>query len=387
MKTNNGNTDDAWEPRAAVEARKWMMRFQDSGINPETDAEFIKWRDTHPANKKEFGLISGIWTHTDFLKEHPVAEKILESNRSRPIPVPKKRWVDFLKVGSYGFQPLAAAAVLLLMVTGIWFVQSGALDKKTYRTATGNLMGLTLADGSTVNLDAETELTVRMTETDRQIDLETGRAFFSVAHDPARPFVVTAGQVSVRALGTAFKVSKEKTEEIIVSVVSGRVQVDGHPEPATTGKSKAPESTEKTNTAETNAARKNTLFAARNPSSGQIPATVARVAPTVLSAGQEITINKKKATYSVRPIDVKRVDTWRKGRLYFKDTALHEVIDEINRYLDPKLVIGDKQLNDMRVSMNFNIKDREHFVRTLEKTWPVSARPSSGGKIMLVKQD
>src|SRR5262249_6139101 len=89
----------------------------------------------------------------------------------------------------------------------------------------GERRSITLADGSRVDLDADSALSVAFSDAQRRITLERGRAFFQVAKDPARPFIVAAGAGEIRALGTAFDVKHGADRTVRVAVAEHAVSV------------------------------------------------------------------------------------------------------------------------------------------------------------------
>ena len=73
---------------------------------------------------------------------------------------------------------------------------------QTYDTAVGERRAISLEDGSTIELNTNSRVRVRLARGERRLWLEKGQAMFAVAPDKARPFLVTAGDTTVRALGT-----------------------------------------------------------------------------------------------------------------------------------------------------------------------------------------
>ena len=102
----------------------------------------------------------------------------------------------------------------------IWFVERGDV----YETGKGEQKRIALADGSWLILDTETRLRVRLGRERRAIALEHGRAYFDVASDVLRPFVVNAGNRDVVVTGTAFDVQRAN-ENVSVTLERGHVFV------------------------------------------------------------------------------------------------------------------------------------------------------------------
>jgi transmembrane sensor len=119
------------------------------------------------------------------------------------------------------------AAAWLVAVTLILPEQAYILDDyiSDYRTGTGELKDIQLADGSRILLNTNTSLSVDYTESFRQITLHHGQALFTVVKDNKHPFVVASGGLAIRALGTAFEVYNPSHGEMSVTVQEHAVAV------------------------------------------------------------------------------------------------------------------------------------------------------------------
>ncbi|MFT4241570.1 MAG: sigma-70 family RNA polymerase sigma factor, partial [Acidovorax sp.] len=109
--------------------------------------------------------------------------------------------------------------------------QAGAVQwQAALRSGQGRLALHTLPDGSTIQLDAQSRVGVRLLGRSRVADLLEGAAFFTVVRDEARPFIVQAGDVRVTVLGTRFGVERVPGRGgVLVQVESGRVRVEPGP--------------------------------------------------------------------------------------------------------------------------------------------------------------
>jgi transmembrane sensor len=124
------------------------------------------------------------------------------------------------------FMGFAAAAVLLLSI-GIfmsWRSRSEApvATVRTYSTGVGQRNSVELEDGSRITMGPASRIEVR----GRDVVL-AGEAFFDVEHDDERPFVVRAGDVVIRDLGTEFTVHNDPSEPVRVVVQEGAVELTG----------------------------------------------------------------------------------------------------------------------------------------------------------------
>jgi transmembrane sensor len=210
---------------------------------------------------------------------------------------------------------------------------------------------LTLPDGSVVDLNAGAKIEVAFTTEERRVRLVSGEAHFTVAKNPARPFIVAAGSVAVRAVGTAFSVQLGD-QQVDVLVTEGRVQV-AQPEsvnPAPSGM--------------------------RDDS----------MAPLVLLAGQRATIATSAsiapAVAAVSPTEMERALAWQGVRLEFADMPLADVAAEFNRHNQRQLAV-DPAVAGLRVGGNFRADNVDAFVRLLESSFGVAAELRADGATVL----
>jgi len=97
-------------------------------------------------------------------------------------------------------------------------------------------------------------------------------------------------------------------------------------------------------------------------------------------------VNDKKKSVHIDSVDLKKTNSWQTGRLYFQRTPFIEVLDEVNRYMDNKIVLGDSRLANITLSMNFDMKHQKSFLATLEKVLPIKSQTTSDGKIMIFQK-
>lgn len=166
-----------------------------------------------------------------------------------------------------------------------------------------------LADGSVVYLDVGSRISVRMTKAHRSVDLLEGRAFFDVVHDEKRPFLVNAGELKTVDVGTQFQVSMNDARDISVTLLEGAVRISDQKD------------------------------------SGKWNQT--------LSPGEQVLLKAGTATLEKRDVDAATLTSWSTGRLVFKGTPLKEALEEVNRYSDTKIQLGDASLASIPIGGNF----------------------------------
>jgi transmembrane sensor len=203
-----------------------------------------------------------------------------------------------------------------------------------------------MSDGSKVTLNTDSRIRVAVTQTERRVELQQGEAFFEVAKDPSRPFVVTVGEKRVIAVGTAFSV-RRNGNEVRVAITDGRVRFEDAEQPP------------------------------------MAPGTGVDEKILTLPAGSIARATNAGVLVQRRPIPEIQSDlSWRTGYLIFHDMALADAIAEFNRYNVRKIFIDDPTVATIRVSGKFRSTQIEAFVRLLEEGFPVRAQ-SVGDRIVL----
>lgn len=266
--------------------------------------------------------------------------------------------------------PAIAAAILIsALVLSTWiYAQRG-----TYSTQIGEQRSLTLADGSTVELNSHSSIRVHYTEHERHIDLSEGQALFHVAKNEARPFIVRTDDTRVRAVGTQFDVYRKRTGTV-VTVVEGRVAVIGTPSAFSTFTSNAEKEQEDSANARNGSAESDRLNWAlsatdeKNESSLpplRVRGEVARRAGEVfLAAGEQLIITQASIAKPTHA-NVAAATAWTTRQLIFDATPLTEVAEEFNRYSPRRLVIDGRQLGDFHISGTYSSTNPDSLLRFL----------------------
>jgi transmembrane sensor len=231
----------------------------------------------------------------------------------------------------------AACLLIACVAGGYLFLLQGAA---AYVTDIGERRVVVLSDGSRLSLDSDTQIDVHFSKAARLLTLERGRARFDVAHDVTRPFLVSAGDRTVIAVGTSFSVER-LGPKVLVTLIQGRVVIKD------TG-----------------------------------PTQKAAPQPAVsLIAGEELVAVAEKPP-SVAAVDLKQAAAWEAGRLVFKDEPLSEAVDRINRYTQKPITIAPA-VASLRISGGFNAGDVGSFVAAVTSFFPVQATTTEDNGILL----
>jgi transmembrane sensor len=239
---------------------------------------------------------------------------------------------------------LGLIAILALVVLGI----SLNLPREPQRlaTAVGEQRSVVLADGSLVTLNTSSSIEVHMTKDHRVVRLLAGEALFKVAHDVARPFDVTTGDATVRAVGTQFNVD-HRPASTTVTVVEGRVAVFTTP---AEGQEKAGQT--------------------------QLP----------LEAGEQLTLAPRIVRHPVRA-DVASAIAWTQRRLIFEHRPLGEVAAEFNRYNQQVIEIRSPELRNQEVTGVFQANDPVSFLTFLSGVPGVTIAQAPDHSRFIVSQE
>jgi transmembrane sensor len=267
-------------------------------------------------------------------------------------PVRRGRWP---RIGYFA----AAASFALAVAAGTaWYF---AHPDSYYRTPIGGLESIPMADGSRVTLNTDSAIRVSVTSHARGVELERGEAFFEVAKDPDRPFVVNAGGKRVVAVGTQFSVRRDG-DEVSVVVTEGTVRLEGN---------RAEEETRPS--PQESGALNAGVSAAGAPGT----AAVLLSAGSVAHAGDAgVLVQEESAAQAEESL------SWRQGVLVFHDMTLEEAAAEFNRYNTRQIVIKDPAIAGLRIAGNFRATNVEAFVRLLEHGYPLRVE-QQGAEVLL----
>lgn len=319
--------------RLGREAAAWLVKH-DRGFTAEEQDAFFQWLATDPRHGEWFAQHRRTWQEFNLLAEWE-PEHSAEPNPDLLARLPRRHAPLIRRAWLVALAAAASLAVGLLLWEPAQSSQAEEGRPGLLRLTAEAYERRVLEDGSVIELNRGARLEIAYTAAERQVRLFEGEAGFSVARNPARPFIVRAGGVDVRAVGTAFNVSLG-AHHVEVLVTEGRVRVDD----ALKGASVlAP-----------------TL-------SGEMP---------VLTAGQKISVGVvPTASVPVIPVsaaEIARLLAWRPDLLEFDSTPLGAVVEAFNRRNTVQLEVVDDELLTMPIVATFRADNVDGFVRLLELT-------------------
>jgi transmembrane sensor len=293
--------------RAINEAASlWAVRQKTRALSAQEQADLEEWLASDPRHRGALLRARAQWTDLDRLSVL-TGHRVLVSGA-----VTRRRWQRH-------WLSAASVTVVAILATAVWY-QHGS---RVYVSDVGEVRTIQLADGSHMVLDADTRATVHFDKALREIELASGEGLFQVTKDPARPFVVRAGPVSVRAVGTVFAV-RSLGGRVDVTVTEGVVELVDH----------------------------------RGGESHVIRRVSANEHASVTETQQVEVENLARG-------EAQRRLAWREGMLDFAGEPLSVAVDQLNRRNRRQIVIDDSQLGSLPVVGNFHANDPDGFAATI----------------------
>jgi transmembrane sensor len=284
-------------PRVA--AVNWWIRMRAGALSPGERAEFEAWRAADPAHAAAFDDMAEM---CGFVESLAPQRRATAPRRAARLPL---------------LAGLAATAVAAGLAAFLLFDDLSVRLRSDVYAGVGGARSVTLEDGSRVELDARSAIALHFEPGRRRVTLLAGEAWFKVATDPSRPFVVEAAGGAVTALGTAFDVALDKNE--------ARVTVTEHSVAIASGG-----------------------------------------AAMIVGEGAQSVFARDAAARAPEPVDVKRATAWRRGKLIFESRPLGEVLAALGRHRRGYVYCIGGAACARRVTGVFDAGDPEQALREIE---------------------
>jgi transmembrane sensor len=269
---------------------------------------------------------AGKWEKASFAMDSKIQDTMLENIREEMNPHRQRRGYFIGKLIKY------AAIILLPVLLGVgsYFlignVFAGANKEMVASVDNGQKATLQLPDGTRVWLNSGSSIRYDKSynQRDRIIALE-GEAYFEVAKDKRRPFIVKANEVSVRAVGTTFDVKAYAGDNTITTtLIEGKVNV----------------------------------FDAKTTSQ--------------LLPNQKITFNKNNHTFDkIQVYDAKIAGLWKNNQLAFDSETLEDIAKVLERMYNVQVVFDSEQIKQMRFSGKIKNNSLESVLQLISLTAPI----------------
>jgi transmembrane sensor len=306
------------------------------------EAGFRQWLSESEENRIEFEGLTDIWTAVGAAPatgaprlerwEHSAESREIQelltersemsSRANRASPERRKTRLGLA----------LAASILPVLFVAWWLLKDPATP--IYVTDVGEGRMVQLSDKSRIWMNSDTRLRVAFDSQQRRVELIRGEAFFEVARNVSRPFVVAVGEHAVTAVGTAFVVRYEESRTA-VTLVEGKVAISSS-----------------------------------SPTPGE-------VSPAILTAGQRLTLPPAGVPKIDEPA-IESVLAWRHGEVVLNDTPLREAVSEMNRYDKTTIVVEGSAIETLNISGLFHTGDNEGFARSVAKMYHLDLQEHDG---------
>jgi len=314
-------------------AADWWARLRDPALPEQALLQWSDWLEADPRHALAFERASALAESAASMDADSRADLVARFAPPNRTAATRPRLA------------LAMAAGLAIIVLGaglfIALRPSATSTNTQYASELAGHRDIALPDGSSIELGGATSVTARYGRDERAVDLETGEAFFRVAH-AERPFVVNAGPLRIRDLGTAFNV-RRTADRVTVAVTEGRVQVS--PMANTPGDAGVVE----------------------------------------LGAGREVSFDPRTQAMRILDIDPASATSWRGHRLEFVNEPLSSVVENVNRYSARPIRLADPTLGKLTFTGTVQVDTIDSWVSALPRVFPVRV-DTFADRLELVRQ-
>lgn len=324
------------------DAAAWVSKL-DTDLSDAEEMELKTWLEGSPLRQQYLLQAATILDDMDCLA---VLSELLPLDESlRPSP--------------YRRPGLVAAGLATICILGLLLVlpqigqQTPALltDTSTsFQTQVGEASQAVLPDGSLIELNTNSHVTVEFSQDYRTLHLLRGEAYFEVAHDAARPFRVHVGSSTVEATGTAFNIKLEEDNRLEVTVIDGQVKID-HPVEA---------------------------FSKADQRRTQVTVGVRQMA---------VFNHQTMHIIELEPWDLDIQTAWQRGIIIFRGDSLESTLNEISRYNTTRFEFADPELRQLRVAGYFRTGDIDGLLLNLQNNFDVESTRMESGVVILSRSD
>ena len=320
--TNPPPPSDRSESAAAIEATalNWAAKADRGPLSAQDQAALEAWAEADP--RRAGAYARALAANAYFDRAAALGPGFRPERRVEARPMDRRR---LLALGG-GVLAMSVAAAIGAPIF---------MRRDRIVTPKGDVRRISLAEGSAITLNTDTALQPSLGPEMRRVDLVRGEALFDVARDPARPFMVFAGDVRIQAVGTSFTVRMHDDRRVEVAVREGVVEVR------------------------------------RSTQTEPVRLGVQDVAVVPVAGG----IAKAAAPAGT----LERAMAWREGRLDLAGMTLAEAAAEFSRYSDRLILIDDPSVAAMRVAGVYSISDPEGFARAAALSLDLEAEAVRNG--------
>jgi transmembrane sensor len=333
---------DSPENSLSATASRWTVR-RDRGLSAAESIEYELWLAADPRHAAAMQRSSAAWSRLDRIPDHVALQTLAATTRRRSF------WRRTVAVTA-----LAAAA----LIVGVFVTRRPAALPVLAAAFSAPVSPRTVAlsDGSLVQLNTGGAVVEQFTAAERRVVLTRGEAHFSVTKNPARPFIVSAGALQVRAVGTAFNINLQAAI-VAVIVTEGRIAVTASPD---------------------------IVGPDRHAPFSELVAGERAILPTPLVPADQPATTL--VVSRVAPAELAHALAWREPLMRLGGSTLAELAVEFERSTGKHLVFADPALGELRFGGRFRADDIDGFTHLLATTLDLDVESAADGTIVLRKK-
>lgn len=311
-------------------AMVWVTRLHSGDCTDAERHDFEAWLAQSEAHRIAHHEVETFWSGLDQLEPHAAPQLAAARAYLREARQSRRAFA--------GRRPAGVLSIILITVLSP--IGWSWLTTDNYRTAKGESASIQLSDGSRIDLNTDTELSVQYTWTTRSVKLERGEALFAVVHNAEKPFEVIAAGGRIQDIGTRFNVYQQ-AGRVSVTVLEGEVSVAA-----------------------------NHSYTAQN-----------------LTPGQQISYDSTGRTSAISSADIDATTAWQRGQLVFKGQPLSVVLEQLGRYHDASLQVQGSQLQTLKVSGVFPTDNLNRVFNTIAGALPIKVTQTATNSFIIAPAD
>lgn len=320
------------------QAFAWVVALRGEKVSEKNLEDFSVWLTDDHSHQSAWDQALELWQTMGAVSYLPVDELLAETSIAAPADSQLAPKLGLFEKLQSLWKPMALA--FSLATIGFIALFNFHPQGEIYAAGTGQYLAVTLADGSVVELNTNSEISVSLTESLREVKLHKGEVFFTVASDRDRPFIVDVEGATVRAVGTAFNIYRVTDQSTIVSVSEGIVRVE--------------------------------------EAGGS---SVASAQSQLLTVDEAVEIDSVRGL-SDASIKNFQATAWRQGQLLFENTSIGDAVEMLNRYLHKKVIVADDVPRGIKISGTFSSRQKKETLAAVAQAFGLELTPR-GNKWLL----
>ena len=327
-----------------------ILRYLQNDCTTDESEEVIRYLNDLDNDSEIRKKLFSLWLNNNFqLKSEELNfEDLLEKVHGRIVELPDNelanRFNKFVSISGKWLSRVAAILFLPLLLVTIWsFHHSNSRLKSSpvtwveLTTPTGAKTNFELPDGSHIWLNDGSKIKYpsQFEGNQREVKLEEGEAFFSIAKDESKPFIVSNRNASVKVTGTTFNIRAYPEDELFEATLNtGKIELEIH------------------------------------------QSTVAGRQKLLMKPGEQISVHTITGKIENKMVDANAFNAWINGKLLFRDTPFDEAIRKLDRWYNADIQLITPELKNILITATFKEEKLSQALELLSFATPIKYKIS-----------